>query len=102
MVNIGKFLDFKLQKLAKNGRKLAGTSGLSQILAKNFFYVIKPQIDDFIPKVRPQKNTPFFWGGGATVKCQLYGGLFNMLRQKSRRKGLFLVLFLLVESNITR
>ena len=37
MANIGKFGDFKMQKLAEHGWKLAGRSGLSQILAKNFF-----------------------------------------------------------------
>ena len=80
MVNIGKVLDFKMQKSAENGRKVRSISNSGP----KFFYVIKPKIDDFIPKLRPpppQKKTPlFFLGGegGSAVKCQLSGGLFNI------------------------
>jgi len=51
----------------KRGRKVRSISNSGQ----NFFYVIKPKIDDFIPKLRPPKNTPFFWGGGKLQKATL-------------------------------
>ena len=61
-----------MQKSAENGRKSAETwpEGLVWSISNSgqkFFYVTKPKIDDFIPKLRPppqKKNTPFFWGGG--------------------------------------
>ena len=50
------------KKWPKRGRKVQFISNSGQ----KFFYIIKPKIDDFIPKLRPPppKNTPFFLGGG--------------------------------------
>ena len=51
-----------MQKSAENwpkrGRKVRVISNSGQ----KFFYIIKPKIDDFIPKLRPppQKKHPFF------------------------------------------
>ena len=60
----------------KRGRKVRPISNSGQ----KFFYVIKPKIDDSIPKLRPPSKTPLFEGGGGPpVKCQLSGGLFNMM-----------------------
>ena len=63
------FLQIFAFQNAKVGRTVVGRSGLSQILAKMFFYVIKPKIDDFIPKLRPppKKIPPFFLRGGEVV-----------------------------------
>ena len=67
----------KCKNRPKRGRKVRSISNSGQ----KFFYVIKPKIDNFIPKFRApplKKNTPFF--GGATLKCQSSRGLFNMFR----------------------
>ena len=50
----------------KRGRKVRSISNSGQ----NFFYVTKPKIDDFIPKLRPpppKKKHPFFFFGGGGV-----------------------------------
>ena len=56
---------------AKIGRKPAETWLEGPVYLEfwpKIFYVIKPKIGDFIPKLRPptpqKKNTPFFLGGG--------------------------------------